>query len=1312
VRIFLSYGHDHYTPMALRLKHDLEAQGNNQVWFDVERLKVGRDWERYIEDGLDWASAVPGEGRFLLLLTPHSVRRPGGYCRDELARAYGRNLPIIPVMLSTVEPPLSISRMQWLDMRNCFPAEEHEVQYAKHFDQLLKALIEKQVPFEGVRQRLLNYLNPVSYKELSKYLLRFTGRHWVMQEVDEWLASSRRILWITGEAGVGKSALAAWLCDKRPEITAYHFCRFGNNDRVDARRALFSLAYQLTTQLPVYEDRLNATPLDKTVIETNVAAVFDRLFVDLLSDRELTKHKDQIVLIDALDEVTNNGRNELASLIGGEFDKLPLWLRLIVTSRPHEPEINFALQSLDPWKLDAGRAENIDDIRDYLRRELRPFIGGGEPSNELVNTIVDRSEGLFLYVSWVRQELEEGRISLGRVEEFPRGLGGVYANFFQRYFPDVREYESDYRPMLEAICAAREPMDRRDLTRLLGWSEYRMRSLCARMGSLFPVIDGRVHPFHQSVLDWLTDAERSGPYWIDVSAQEKRLADFAWREYKNGVNKMGRYFAAHAPFHLTACRRTKEARKLLLDFNWIQTKLQIGGISELLVDYDLALGLTANVRMHVITKRAENIHTHGLDTNAMTLVQRALRMSTHVLAVDQKQLAGQLLARLQGERSNEIGLVLRAARSWKGSPWLRPATRSLTPPGPLLLTLAGHSGPVRAVAVTPDGMQAVSGSADETLKVWDLSAGKEVRTLAGHSGPVRAVAVTPDGMQAVSGSDDETLKVWDLSTGKEVRTLAGHSGPVRAVAVTPDGMQAVSGSDDETLKVWDLSTGKEVRTMAGGESWEARAVTAVAVTLDGRYAISDRGGLRVLDLATGEIIQRLGPMGAVEGLTLTPNGQYVVYGEDSFTQISDWLHPVFDLRCGLLSGGNDKVKAVAVTPDQQQIISGHANGALLVWDFPVANANGSFSKRYPDLVPRKLVVHSSAITGIAIAKNGRCVVSSSESGALKVWDLANQADIPKVAGHSGKVTNILWLKNKLKNKEQVVSASTDGKLKVWDVTNGSEVRTLAIGKGEIYRIGAVGDGHEMVIGFKFKLEVWDLANEKRLRRLGTSGDAALAVTPDQERLVCAMSGGLSALVLNLRTGKILSALRHKEAVTAVALTPDGRRVITASRDQTLKIFDLMSGKEERVLTGHLGPIRVLAVTPDGDQVLSGSDDGTLKLWKLQNMEEVRTFFGHSGPVTALAVRSDGRLAISASHDHSVKVWELSSANIITSFVTDFPLSACCVTNGGVVVAGDILGCVHFLTLEGGSINSGQPASRTSRSARSSDQKRRTRNASA
>ena len=108
------------------------------------------------------------------------------------------------------------------------------------------------------------------------------------------------------------------------------------------------------------------------------------------------------------------------------------------------------------------------------------------------------------------------------------------------------------------------------------------------------------------------------------------------------------------------------------------------------------------------------------------------------------------------------------------------------------------------VAVTPDGSKAISASADNTLKVWDIE-WEELRTLEGHTDAVFEVAVTPDGSKAISASADNTLKVWDIEW-EELRTLEGHTDAVFEVAVTPDGSKAISASADNTLKVWDITS--------------------------------------------------------------------------------------------------------------------------------------------------------------------------------------------------------------------------------------------------------------------------------------------------------------------------------------------------------------------------------------------------------------------------------------------------------------------------------------------------------------------------
>jgi WD40 repeat protein len=132
------------------------------------------------------------------------------------------------------------------------------------------------------------------------------------------------------------------------------------------------------------------------------------------------------------------------------------------------------------------------------------------------------------------------------------------------------------------------------------------------------------------------------------------------------------------------------------------------------------------------------------------------------------------------------------------------------------------------VSFSPDGKRIVSGSLDNTLKVWDAQTGQETLTLEGHSSVVTSVSFSPDGKRIVSGNWDKTLKVWDAQTGQETLTLKGHSDNVNGVSFSPDGKRIVSGGGYRTAvflnrrrgrgsalavtalrgvaKVWDISS--------------------------------------------------------------------------------------------------------------------------------------------------------------------------------------------------------------------------------------------------------------------------------------------------------------------------------------------------------------------------------------------------------------------------------------------------------------------------------------------------------------------------
>ena len=293
------------------------------------------------------------------------------------------------------------------------------------------------------------------------------------------------------------------------------------------------------------------------------------------------------------------------------------------------------------------------------------------------------------------------------------------------------------------------------------------------------------------------------------------------------------YFFQHLAYHLFEAGKKEDIRTLLLDFDWMQARLRATDAVGLIHDYDFL-------------PSQQDIQT----------IQRAIRLSAHVLFRDAGQLPGQLLGRLMEQGLPQIQSLLELMQSRVHDPWIRPLAQSLVPPGgPLIRTLQGHNRSVMAIAVMPDGKKTISGSGDNTLKIWDLENGREIQTLQGHTGQVWKVAVTPDGKKAVSGSSDNTLMVWDLENGREIQTLLGHTDQVWTVAVTPDGKKAISGSSDNTLKVWDLENGREIQTLLG----HTAHVWTVAVTPDGKKAVSGSGDntLKVWDLENGREIQTL-----------------------------------------------------------------------------------------------------------------------------------------------------------------------------------------------------------------------------------------------------------------------------------------------------------------------------------------------------------------------------------------------------------------------------------------------------------------------
>ena len=289
--------------------------------------------------------------------------------------------------------------------------------------------------------------------------------------------------------------------------------------------------------------------------------------------------------------------------------------------------------------------------------------------------------------------------------------------------------------------------------------------------------------------------------------------------------------------------------------------------------------------------------------------------------------------------------------------------------------LRGHGGPVRALAISPDGTQAVSGSFDSSAIRWSLERNAAEQVLRFHEGAVNAVAFLADGRVASSG-EDARVAIWRPGEQRPSLVLEGHKAPVVALAVSPDGSMLASASWDHSARLWPLAGGTP-RVIEGHQ----QNVNGVAFTPDGRALVTAGydATLRISPLDGGPALVATLPA-PLNTVAVAPDGEVVCAGADGKVYL---LSAAGELQAEI-EAGPTPIIAVAVSGDGRLVAAAGIRGSVAIID------------RVARRLERTLVGPGLPVWSVAFAPDGRTLLSGGTDRMLRRWDAVSGEPIGNV----------------------------------------------------------------------------------------------------------------------------------------------------------------------------------------------------------------------------------------------------------------------------------------------------------------------------